>query len=133
MLEVGAWLKENGEAIYGTRPFLIHGEGSTKLVENHFGGVNDRGIQFAADDVRFTTKDKYLYILQLGTPEPAQEIVLKSFAQDSIAGRVKIKLVELIGSPEKINWNKQIDGLHLTAPVQIPNTIALVYKTLLEQ
>ncbi|MBK6477380.1 MAG: alpha-L-fucosidase [Saprospiraceae bacterium] len=31
LLEVGAWLTINGEAIYGTRPWKIFGEGPTQV------------------------------------------------------------------------------------------------------
>ena len=31
LLDVGAWLKVNGEAIYGSRPWRVYGEGPTKV------------------------------------------------------------------------------------------------------
>ena len=31
LLEMGAWLRTNGEAIYGSRPWLLYGEGPTKV------------------------------------------------------------------------------------------------------
>ena len=33
---IGSWLKVNGEAIYGTRPWKVYGEGPTKVVEGAF-------------------------------------------------------------------------------------------------
>ena len=35
--EIGRWLAVNGEAIYGTRPFAVFGEGPTAVVEGPFG------------------------------------------------------------------------------------------------
>ena len=32
MREIGVWLKINGEAIYGSRPWLIYGEGPTETL-----------------------------------------------------------------------------------------------------
>jgi len=132
LLKLGTWLKENGEAIYNTRPFLTYGEGSTTLIKGNFGGVTDRGIQYRADDFRFTTNKKKVYIIQLGTPEPEQTFILKTFAQDSIAANVNIKSITLIGSREKIGWSKQSDGLHLTAPRHVPNEMALVYRAIID-
>ena len=128
LLELGAWLEENGEAIYGTRPFLTYGEGSTKLIKGPHGGVTDKGIRYKPDDIRFTTSGKSLYIIQLGSPEPGQEFVLKTFARDSVAANVNIRKIKLLGFGEKIQWDRQDDGLHLTAPKALPNEMALVYK-----
>ena len=33
LLEIGRWLKVNGEAVYGTRPWKVYGEGPTGVVE----------------------------------------------------------------------------------------------------
>jgi alpha-L-fucosidase len=33
--DIGAWLKVNGEAVYGSRPFEIFGEGSVRYTRNH--------------------------------------------------------------------------------------------------
>ena len=34
LLQMGAWLKTNGEAIYGSRPWLVYGEGPTKVTSS---------------------------------------------------------------------------------------------------
>ena len=52
LIEMGAWLDVNGEAIYGTRPWKIYGEGPTAVAAGHF---QERNIgAFTAQDFRFT-------------------------------------------------------------------------------
>ncbi|PKQ61842.1 hypothetical protein BZG02_14550 [Labilibaculum filiforme] len=132
LLEIGQWLKVNGEAIYDTRPFVTYGEGVTKLNKNHFGGVQGRGVQYTAEDFRFTQNGKNLYIIQLGTPEPAKEFLLKSFAEDGKAAGMKISKIQVLGSKEKIVWSLAKGGLTLTSPATIPNDKAVVYKVILK-
>ena len=36
LLEIGRWLAQNGEAIYGTRPWNVYGEGPTEVPEGSF-------------------------------------------------------------------------------------------------
>ena len=58
--DIGAWLKINGEAIYGTRPWMKFGEGPTQTAVGSFSDKNKP--QFTAQDLRFTTKDKTLVL-----------------------------------------------------------------------
>lgn len=65
---LGEWLAANGEAIYDTRPWLVHGEGPTRLGRSgHFVGH----LEYGARDVRYTrSKDGgTLYAIALGRPE----------------------------------------------------------------
>src|SRR5207245_11574472 len=82
--EVGSWLKINGEAIYGTRPWKAYGEGPTKIVE---GAFHDTDAQPVSErDFRFTTKGDVLYACELGWPENGQAVI-HSLARGQLDGR----------------------------------------------
>ncbi len=132
LLEMGKWLSQYGEAVYDTNPFVAYGEGPTELVKNRFGGYDDKKEGYGPNDFRYTTNKKHLYIIQLDQPKHGQEYILKTFAQDSIASGVGLKHIELMGSDEKVKWEKKEDGLHISAPQHVPNDLALVYKAVMK-
>ena len=133
MLQVGKWLKTNGEAIYETRPFVVYGEGTTKLKENTFGGVQARGVKFADTDFRFTTNGDYLYIIQLSAPKAGAKYTIKSLATNGSDAARQIQKVSMLGSSERISWDRTSEGLIITAPTEnVPFDEAVVYKVKLK-
>ncbi len=128
LLDIGKWLKVNGEAIYNTRPFVIYGEGTTQLKKNTFGGVMGRGVKYTAEDFRFTTNGKTLYITQLAAPEAGKSYTIKTFASDGSAASSKITKVSMLGSKEKIEWTQSGDGLTIKGASSSPSDYAVVYK-----
>jgi alpha-L-fucosidase len=83
--ELGAWLEVCGEAVYNTRPWLVYGEGPTKM------GRGGAFIRFSGEytpaDIRYTrSKDhKVLYATSLGKPEG--KLVLRSLNVKNADGR----------------------------------------------
>jgi alpha-L-fucosidase len=120
---VGSWLKVNGNAIYGTRPWRVFGEGPTKVTEGAFNDTNLRS--YTPLDFRFTSRGKTLYAIELGWPTKP-EAVIKSIATP-LAGEGPVDSVELMGAG-KLQFSQKDDGLHIQLPSQKPGEYAYVYK-----
>ena len=92
--EVGGWLKVNGDAIYGTRPWTVYGEGPTKVAAGSF--QDTKTEDYTAADFRFTTKGDNLYAIELAWPS-GQEAVIHSITGETLKGK-QIQAITLLGS-----------------------------------
>ena len=109
--EMSAWIAVNGEAIYGTRPWLVFGEGSVRAK----GGAFKEDFTYSAKDIRFTTKGKTLYAIALGWPEE-NKMVIRSLATTSDAAQNKIEKVELLGRAGELKFTQTTNGLAVELP-----------------
>lgn len=120
LLGAGKWLDINGEAIYGTRPWKIYGEGPTKSASGSFA---DQKEPFNARDIRFTTKGDMLYVIALGLP--AEKLDIKALSRKS--GNGKISGIKMLGSNQKIEWRQKDDGLTIQPAGNYPSEYAVSY------
>ena len=133
LLELGDWLKTNGQAIYDTRPWITYGEGPIK---EPTGGFRERkkfmNLKYSAKDIRYTaSKDgKTIYAIALGKPEPAAKVTLTAFAGKNAPG--KVKKVSLLGSKAKIKFQQTDDALIITPPKNIHTETAIAFKIEIE-
>jgi alpha-L-fucosidase len=106
LAKLGEWNRQNGEAIFATRPWTKYGEG----------------------EIRFTrSKDgKILYIILLTWPEKGQ-VTVKSLSEINNVIEGKISNICLLGSDKEITWKSGQDGLQLTLPEQT-NEYAVAVK-----
>jgi len=108
LAELAAWMKVNSEAIHGTRPWKVYGEGPTNAKAGAFAESGD----YTAQDIRFTTKGDALYAIFLGWPQ--SECAIRSLGSNALPGAV-IDRVDLLGGP-KLKFRRDADALRLTIP-----------------
>lgn len=126
--EIIAWTPANGEAIYGTRPWKIYGEGPTtqkSQEKGRFGGVKDVR-PYESTDIRFTTKGETLYAFCMGVP--ASDVKIVSLGTDSKVSSKKVASVKMLGSKDKLTWKQEADALVITKPVKLPEWPVITFK-----
>jgi alpha-L-fucosidase len=121
--DVGSWLTVNGDAIYGTRPWKVYGEGPTKVAAGSFHDTDTPN--YTAEDFRFTTKGNDLYAIELGWPASGEAVIQ---TLGSVVGGRKIKSITLLGADAKLQFRQEPDGLHIQLPAQAPGKYAYAFR-----
>ncbi len=109
LADLGAWMAVNGEAIYGTRPWQVFGEGRPQG-SGHF---NEDGRRYDSREIRFTTRGGSLYALVLGWPSNGRARV-RSLA----SGAGTISKVSLLGHEGELQWTQTESGLEAVLPAR---------------
>jgi len=121
---IGAWLRRNGEAIYGSRPWLLFGEGPTATPQGHLADLHFDG--FTPEDIRFTTKGAVLYAIALGWPEQGKPLTIRTFGSARYPGA--ITGVQLIGHTGTLDWERTPEGLVIDLPGTPAGEHAFVFR-----
>jgi alpha-L-fucosidase len=120
--EMGKWMEVNNEAIYGSRPWYMFGEGPTNEIPHHV-----IESPFTKKDIRFTTKDENLYAFVLDWPGNGKSVTIMNITEMNT--RVKaVKNVSLLGFNGEIKWEQHPDGLIITMPDENPGEYAYTFK-----
>ncbi len=126
---IGKWLGRCGEAISGTRPWRVFGEGPTMIPAGHF---TDRDRKpFTLSDFRFTTRGrKTIFAICLGTA--GGKLLVRSLSSSLRLLGEEIANVELVGSDAPLHWGRDEAGLNVVLPERFvadgPTTLRITLK-----
>jgi len=112
-LEIGDWLATNGEAIYGSRPFHLFGEGPTLM---GCGAFASQQINFTKADFRFTAGKGSVFAVAMGAVG-GDAVTIKSLGKGrATAGEIGV--VEVLGWGP-VRWTVTDAGLRAELPREV--------------
>ncbi len=152
LLGMGKWLAVNGEAIYGTTPWIVYGEGPTELesidiaayASEHELSFNkiirliregkiqyghytqNYKVDYTPQDVRFTVKGDVLYAICLGWP--GEEITIRALGTNGVLVPGEVASVRMLGSDRKLKWELHEEGLTIKTPDERPCEHAFTFR-----
>lgn len=111
---IAGWMDVNGEAIRGTRPWTIPGEGTMALAQ---------GQNYSGRDIRFTRRGDKLYAIFMAWP--GTEALITSLPAGGPAGEPS--KVYLLGHNAPLAFSQDGSGLKVKMPADAPcaHTFAL--------
>lgn len=132
--EIGAWMRLNGEAIYGSHAWKIPGEG--EIVNGKLkmlpGGKLERQhaeFVFGPQDFRFTVgKDGAIYALCMTVPRAGTPLKIKALGLNAAHFDQTVHSVSLLGHSGELTWKQETDGLAITCPNEMTLATAAVFK-----
>lgn len=138
--DIGAWMKINGEGIYGSRAWKKLGEGEMitdsksreprlKTLPGGKLGKRHAEFTFSTKDFRFTQgKNGAIYAYCLAVPKPGEVLIIQSFGTEAKLLDKKIVSVSMLGSHEPLQWEQRANGLRITVPAHIPTRFSTAFK-----
>jgi len=115
--KMAEWFAVCSEAVYGTRPWRVFGEGATRV---KIEGFREDKTDWTRDDFRFVQKDGAVYAFVMGA-KAGETVTIRSFGDDDVQS------VELLGYGP-VPFRKDFGVLVVALPEQLPVFCANVLK-----
>ncbi len=111
---ISAWMQINSEAIHGTRPWKIYGEGPNSVKAGSFQG--ESVSKLGEKDIRFTRNkaNSVIYALLLGWP--TEPFAVQSLGLSTTTTPGRIGKLELLGTGQTVSWKQHADALRVELP-----------------
>ncbi len=120
--ELAQWMSVNAEAIHGTRPWTLYGEGPTETASGDF----KESAEYTAEDIRFTAKGDTLYAITLG--EPRRQVTIAALGRSNGQERRSVRAVQLLGISESLKFQQTDAALLVELPHRLPTRHASALK-----
>lgn len=112
--DLARWFAVNGEAVYGTRPWTIFGEGLPPDPEDaNYSWNEEQKVARLPGQIRFTTRGPHLYATLLGRPA-RDRLIIRTLARKN--GQGVIRQVALLGFSGRVRWTHTAAGLCVILP-----------------
>lgn len=128
LLDIGEWLRINGQAIYGAKVWKKSAEGPTRIEEGQF--TDGMAKKFTSEDMRFTVNGGNVYVICLNM-KGKDGVCVRSLGKTTDANKPDfsgaIKSVEVLGYDKEPQWKQEPEGLHIRT-VRIDSQMPVVFK-----
>lgn len=134
--EVGDWMRVNGVAIYGSRAWVLPGEGQQdnghlKMIPGGKLDGRQADVGFTARDFRFTLgKDGALYAFCMTVPNAGQSLNIRSLGSAANRLGATVGSVRLLGYHGNVEWKQTGDALTITCPRAVTGSTAVCFQIL---
>ena len=116
--ELAGWFAVNGEAVYGSRPWRVAGEGHASVIID---GFREEQVAWDDDDFRFVQKDGRLYVFVMKSAGRKNTVIT------SLREQEKVKSVRLLGHGE-VAFVQRYGTLLVDLPEKMPTEYASVLE-----
>jgi alpha-L-fucosidase len=124
LTEIGAWNRINGEAIFGTRPFALFGEGPSLI---DYKPEMMRTIQYTSEDIRFTARGRTVYVFVMEWPKTGVATI-KTLADGSPHYPGKIGAISFPAEKVPLKFTRTPEALSIILPDKPPSAGPVAFQ-----
>ncbi|MEI6578547.1 MAG: alpha-L-fucosidase [Eubacteriales bacterium] len=124
--EIGNYLSVNGEAIYESEPFWVYGEGNTNEGGKSFQEFKKN--TYSKSDFRFTYKTNTIYAFAMNLSKEGEYHIKSIASENGKAVITSIDKIEILGYPNRVEFNLSNNGLKLKVIGSIKTNYPLCFK-----
>ncbi len=121
--EIAAWMQQYGSAIYGTRPWRLHGEGPTRPASGMFAEGGPKS-PYTPQDIRYVRRNGAVHALVMGWPDDGK-VRLTHLGTGTPIGRGEVSRVTLPGDSGPLRFRRTAQALEIDLPAARRNPIGV--------